>query len=70
VKGRRLLTIAVTNCEAEQSLISGGATANNIPVAGLANFFLTEPVTTSGRNVVGEMIGFAGTSGGAVDVKP
>ena len=72
--GRRLLYIAVINCEANSALITGGATADNIPTAGFATFFMNEPVPTTGpassRNLVGEMIGFANLVGGGVGVKP
>jgi Flp pilus assembly protein TadG len=74
VSGRRVMDIAVINCEAQSSSITGGATATNIPVAGYASFFINEPVPTTGsastRNVVGEMIGFTTLTGGGVGVAP
>jgi hypothetical protein len=60
--------MAVINCEANSAAITGGATANNIPTAGFVTFFMNEPVPTTGptssRNLVGEMIGFANSTGG------
>ena len=72
--GRRLLYMAVINCEANSAAITGGQTADNIPTAGFVTFFMNEPVPTTGpassRNLVGEMIGFANLVGGGVGVKP
>lgn len=69
--GRRVIYMAVINCMTQS--IPNGATANNIPTAGFASFFLTEPVLTTGpaanRNLVGEMIGFADMNGGGVGLK-
>ena len=71
--GRRAMQIAVINCEAQSALITGGATATNIPAAGYATFFLNEPVPTTGaastRNVIGEMVGFSDLSGGGTGIK-
>ena len=71
--GRRAMQIAVINCEAQSALITGGATATNIPAAGYATFFLNEPVPTTGsastRNLIGEMVGFSDLSGGGTGVK-
>ena len=70
--GRRVMQIAVINCEAQSTLITGGATATDIPVAGYASFFVNEPVPTTGaasnRNLIGEMIGFASVTGGGTGV--
>jgi hypothetical protein len=72
VPGRRVMEIAIINCEAQSALISGGATANDIPVAGYASFFINESVSTTGsaatRNLVGEMIGFSNLGGGGTGV--
>jgi hypothetical protein len=69
---RRVMEIAVINCEAQHDLITGGATATNIPVAGYASFFITESIPTTGsassRNVLGEMIGFSNLGGGGTGV--
>jgi Flp pilus assembly protein TadG len=73
VAGRRAMQIAVINCEAQSALITGGATATNIPAAGYATFFLNEPVPTTGsastRNLIGEMVGFSDLSGGGTGIK-
>jgi hypothetical protein len=58
---RRVIFAAVVNCLAQSSLITGGSTANNIPVAGFAKFFMTQPVgadsTPNSSTVYGEMTG-------------
>ena len=71
---KALALMAVINCEANRAAITGGATANNIPTAGFATFFMHEAVPTTGpssnRNLVGEMIGFANLVGGGVSNRP
>ena len=66
------MEIAIINCEAQSGSITGGATADNIPVAGYASFFINQPVPTTGsastRNLVGEMIGFSNLTGGGTGV--
>ncbi|ACL57539.1 conserved hypothetical protein [Methylobacterium nodulans ORS 2060] len=61
VSGRRVLPIAVINCTENATLMGNGANADNIPVAGFAKFFITEPVNTTGaasdRQLIGEFTG-------------
>lgn len=62
VSGRRKIYMAVIDCIANSgALNAGGQTANNVPVAGYAKFFMTESVPTTGaasaRNLVGELFG-------------
>jgi len=71
--GRRAMQIAVINCEAQSAAITGGATADNVPAAGYATFFLNEPVPTTGsastRNLIGEMVGFSDLTGAGTGIK-
>jgi Flp pilus assembly protein TadG len=63
---RRTIPVAVINCLAQSGLISGGSTANNIPVAGFGKFFLTIPTGIAtdpkidSNSVYGEMTGLIG----------
>jgi Flp pilus assembly protein TadG len=60
-KDRRILFVAVINCLAQANLITGGNTAQNIPVAAFAKFFMTQPVgveSSSSKYLYGEMTGF------------
>jgi Flp pilus assembly protein TadG len=60
---RRLIFAAIINCSAQTAagLITGGSTANNIPVAGFGKFFMTQPVGIDGTNYIyGEMSGLVG----------
>ena len=61
---RRTIPVAVINCLAQSSLIGGGSTANNIPVAGFGKFFMSEPSGADGSTYVlyGEMSGLIGIS--------
>jgi hypothetical protein len=62
---RRVIFAAVINCEAQSAKITGGATADNIPVADFAKFFMTQPVgevsdpntPIDGNSLYGEMTG-------------
>ncbi len=58
---RRVIYSAVINCLA-QGPFGGGQTANNIPVAGFAKFFMSQPVgaDTTGY-IYGEMSGLVGS---------
>jgi Flp pilus assembly protein TadG len=62
-KDRRLIFAAIINCSAQTAAgkITGGATADNIPVAGFGKFFLSQPVGADGTNYIyGEMSGLVG----------
>jgi Flp pilus assembly protein TadG len=64
---RRNIVVAVINCLAHSAQITGGSTANNIPVAAFAKYFITRPVGDDGtNNVYGEFTGFATRSDGVV----
>jgi Flp pilus assembly protein TadG len=72
--GRRLTYVAVINCLANASAITGGATAQNVPTADFATFFMMQPIPTSGgptsqRNLTGEIIGFSDLNGGGTGIK-
>jgi hypothetical protein len=71
VEGRRVMQIAVINCVARG--IPPGGTADGIPVAGYASFFINEPVPTTGaasdRNLIGEMVGFSDLTGAGSGIK-
>lgn len=59
---RRVIHAAIINCLAQSSLITGGSTANNIPVADFGKFFMTQPIGVSDSHVdpnsiYGEMTG-------------
>lgn len=57
---RRAIGVAVINCLAQSGAIGGGQTANNIPVAGFAKFFMTQPIGALGPSnnyLYGEMVG-------------
>jgi len=56
---RRLIYSAVVNCLANGPF-GGGQTANNIPVAGFAKVFMTQPVQADGY-IYGEMSGLVGS---------
>jgi hypothetical protein len=59
---RRLIFSAVINCLANSGLITPGGTANNIPVAGFAKVFMTQPVGADGTSYIyGEMSGLVGS---------
>src|SRR5439155_27299447 len=61
VAGRRVLPIAVINCTANAALMGNGQNADNVPVEAFANFFISEPVNTTGaastRKLIGEFTG-------------
>ena len=60
---RRVVKAAVINCLAHSDVITGGSTANNIPVAGFGKFFITQPVgadATYPNALFGEMNGLIG----------
>lgn len=58
---RRVIKVAVVNCLAQSGSITGGSTANNIPVAGFAKFFLTQPIgADSTEYLYGELSGLVG----------
>jgi hypothetical protein len=58
---RRLIYSAVINCLANGPF-GGGQTANNIPVAGFAKVFMTQPIQADGTTVIyGEMSGLVGS---------
>jgi Putative Flp pilus-assembly TadE/G-like len=68
---RRNIVVAVINCLAHAAQITGGSTANNIPVAAFAKYFVTRPVGdgsdgTNNNYVYGEFTGFATRSDGVV----
>jgi Flp pilus assembly protein TadG len=58
-RDRRIIFAAVINCLAQAALITGGQTANNVPVAEFGKFFMTQPVNADGTNgyLYGEMTG-------------
>jgi Flp pilus assembly protein TadG len=57
---RRNIVVAVINCLAQSGLMGGGATANNVPTAGFAKYFITQPVGDDGTQYLyGEFTGFA-----------
>jgi hypothetical protein len=63
---RRVIYVAVINCLAHSDLITGGATADNIPVADFGKFFMTQPIGISDSHVdptsiYGEMSGLVGS---------
>jgi len=62
---RRNIVVPVINCLAHAAQITGGSTANNIPVARFATYFLTQPVGDDGTNYVyGEFSGVATQNNG------
>jgi Flp pilus assembly protein TadG len=66
---RRNIVVAVVNCLAHP--LPNGSTANNIPVAAFAKYFVTRPVGdrsdgTNNNYVYGEFTGFATRSDGVV----
>jgi Flp pilus assembly protein TadG len=66
---RRNIVVAVINCLANP--LPNGATANNIPVAAFAKFFVSRPVGdgsdgTNNNYVYGEFTGFATRSDGVI----
>jgi Flp pilus assembly protein TadG len=68
---RRNIVVAVINCLAHSAQMTGGSTANNIPVAAFAKYFVTRPVGdgsdgTNNNYVYGEFTGFATRSDGVV----
>src|SRR5262249_4456616 len=57
---RRNIVVPVINCLAQAALLTGGSTANNVPVAEFGKFFITQPVGDDGTNFVyGEFTGIA-----------
>jgi Flp pilus assembly protein TadG len=57
---RRNIVVAVINCLAHSAQMTGGSTAQNIPVAAFAKYFMTQPVGDDGTNYVyGEFTGYA-----------
>jgi Flp pilus assembly protein TadG len=65
-KDRRIIFAAIINCLAQAALITGGQTANNVPVAEFGKFFMTQPVNADGTNsfLYGEMTGFVSSLDG------
>jgi Flp pilus assembly protein TadG len=68
VAGRRAFPVAVINCTANSALMgNGGVNAVNIPVEAFANFFISEPVNTTGaasnRKLIGEFTGGVNLNG-------
>jgi Flp pilus assembly protein TadG len=63
-KDRRVILVAIINCLAQSGLITGGQTANNVPVAEFGKYFITQPVNADGTNsyLYGEMTGLVGPS--------
>jgi Flp pilus assembly protein TadG len=66
---RRNIVVAVINCLAHP--LPSGSTANNIPVAAFAKFFMSRPVGdrsdgTNNNYVYGELTGFATRSDGVI----
>jgi hypothetical protein len=61
-KDRRIIMAAIINCLAQSALITGGQTANNVPVAAFGKFFMTQPVGAvpppNDNSLFGEMTGF------------
>jgi hypothetical protein len=57
---RRTIYAAIVNCMANASMITGGQTADNIPVAGFGKFFMTEPADSTNQTLYGEMNGAVG----------
>jgi hypothetical protein len=57
---RRVIYAAIINCGANAALITGGQTADNIPVAGFGKFFMTEPADSGAQTLYGEMTGAVG----------
>jgi Flp pilus assembly protein TadG len=60
---RRVIYAVVINCLAQSAKITGGSTANDIPVAGFGKFFMTQPVNADSSNngyLYGEMTGLVG----------
>jgi hypothetical protein len=58
-RDRRIIFAAIINCLAQSALITGGQTANNVPVADFGKFFMSQPVNADGTNsfLYGEMSG-------------
>jgi Flp pilus assembly protein TadG len=70
---RRNIVVAVINCLAQTAAgkMGGGSTANNVPVAAFAKYFITRPVGdrsdgTNNSYVYGEFTGFATRKDGIV----
>jgi Flp pilus assembly protein TadG len=64
---RRNIVVAVINCLAHSAQMTSGSTANNIPVAAFAKYFLTQPVGDDSTNYVyGEFTGYATKKDGIV----
>ncbi|MBR1251480.1 Tad domain-containing protein [Bradyrhizobium sp. AUGA SZCCT0169] len=65
VAKRRIIHAAIINCLAHSGLITGGSTANNIPVADFGKFFMTQPVDATAADgagvLYGEMSGLVGS---------
>jgi hypothetical protein len=61
-RDRRIIFVAIINCLAQSALITGGQTANNVPVAEFGKYFITQPVNADGTNsyLYGEMTGLVG----------
>ena len=66
---RRNIVVAVVNCLAQTAAgkMGGGSTANNVPAAAFAKYFITQPVGDDGtNNVYGEFTGYATKKDGIV----
>jgi hypothetical protein len=61
-RDRRIIFVAIINCLAQSAHITGGQTANNVPVAEFGKYFITQPVNADGTNsyLYGEMTGLVG----------
>ncbi|MGN6308099.1 MAG: pilus assembly protein TadG-related protein [Xanthobacteraceae bacterium] len=57
---RRVIYAAIINCIGNAGSMTGGQTADNIPVAGFGKFFMTQPADTSNQALIGEMTGAVG----------
>jgi hypothetical protein len=65
---RRIIYAAIINCTAQSALITGGSTANNIPVADFGKFFMTQPAGINNshsdpNSLYGEMTGLVASIG-------
>jgi hypothetical protein len=53
-RDRRIIFAAIINCLAQAALITGGQTANNVPVAEFGKFFMSQPVNADGTRSLGD----------------
>jgi hypothetical protein len=67
----RVVNVAVINCNAQTALgnISGGNSGSAVPVAGFAQYFLTQPFNSDLRNYLyGEMTGLVNALGSNIKI--